>query len=75
MIKSHIRLMLIDKILLAIRDKWLERARKTIYIQQDNTKPHILNNDFIFREAATLHGFNFHLVQQRPNSPYINVLD
>ena len=46
-----------------------------MYIQQDNAKPHILDDDIVFREAATLDGFSFHLVQQPPNSPDMNVLD
>ena len=29
----------------------------------------------MFRKAATLDGFSFHLVQQPPNSPDMNVLD
>ena len=52
------------KILPAIRNKWPQVASKTIFIQQDN--------DLGFREAATLEGFGFHLVQQPPNSPDIN---
>ena len=67
--------MLIDNILPAIRQKWPEGASKTVYIQQDNAKPHILNNDPIFREAANQGGFNIHLIQQPPNSPDMNVLD
>ena len=35
----------------------------------------ILDDDLGFREAATLEGFDFHLVQQPPNSPNMNVLD
>ena len=67
--------MLSDNILTAIKEKWPEDASKTIYIQQDNAKPHILNNDPIFWEAANQDAFKIHLVQQPPNSPDINVLD
>ncbi|XP_057545870.1 uncharacterized protein LOC130824869 [Amaranthus tricolor] len=49
-----------------------EGASKIIYNQQDNAKPHILDNDPIFREAANQDGFNIHLVQQAPNSPDMN---
>ncbi|XP_057518355.1 uncharacterized protein LOC130799246 [Amaranthus tricolor] len=58
-----------------IRIKWPPHLSKTIFIQQDNAKPHILDDDEVFREVATLDGFNFHLVQQPPNSPDMNVLD
>ena len=34
-----------------------------------------LDDDVVFRETATLDGFSFHLVQQPPNSPDMNVLD
>ena len=60
--------MIVHKILPAIRSKWLAHLSKTIYIQQDNAKPHILDDDIVFREVATLDGFSFHLVQQPPNS-------
>ena len=73
--KIHIRSMLIDNILPGIREKWPESASKIIYIQQDNAKPHILDNDPIFKEVANQDGFNIHLVQQPLNSQDINVLD
>lgn len=43
--KDQTRTMLIDQVLPAIREKWPVGASKTIYIQQDNAKPHILDND------------------------------
>ncbi|XP_057529901.1 uncharacterized protein LOC130808440 [Amaranthus tricolor] len=73
--KEHTRDMIVHKILPAIRIKWPSHLSKTIFIQQDNAKPHILDDDEMFREVATLDGFNFHLVQQPPNSPDMNVLD
>ncbi|XP_057535502.1 uncharacterized protein LOC130813678 [Amaranthus tricolor] len=44
-------------------------------ITKDNAKPHILDDDEVFREVATFDGFSFHLVQQPPNSPDMNVLE
>ncbi|XP_057532895.1 uncharacterized protein LOC130810784 [Amaranthus tricolor] len=73
--KEHTRDMIVHKILPAIRLKWPSDLSETIFIQQDNAKPHILDDDEVFREVATLDGFNFHLVQQPPNSPDMNVLD
>ncbi|XP_057543296.1 uncharacterized protein LOC130821520 [Amaranthus tricolor] len=58
-----------------IRSKWPPHLSKTIFIQQDNAKPHILDDDEVFREVATLDGFSFHLVQQPPNSPDMNEFD
>ncbi|XP_057526369.1 uncharacterized protein LOC130805603 [Amaranthus tricolor] len=73
--KVHTRDMIVHNILPAIRSKWPPHLSKTIFIQQDNAKPHILDDDEVFREVATLDGFSFHLVQQPPTSPDMNVLD
>ena len=67
--------MIVHKILPAIRSKWLAGGSKTRYIQQNNAKPSILDDDLLLMEAATLDGFSFHLVQQLPISPNMNVLD
>ena len=48
---------------------------KTIYIQQDNAKPHIKSDDSEFIKVATSDGFNIILTQQPPNSPDMNVND
>ena len=50
--------MIVHKILPAIRSKWPAGESKTIYIQQDNTKPHILDDELVFREATTFDRFN-----------------
>ena len=52
--KTHIRSMLIYNILPAIREKWPQGVNKTIYIQQDNAKPHIQDKDPIFKERITV---------------------
>ncbi|XP_019170991.1 PREDICTED: uncharacterized protein LOC109166493 [Ipomoea nil] len=66
---------LIDYVLPAIRAKWPPSSSKTIFIQQDNAKPHISMNDAEFLEAAKKDGFDIHLTCQPPNSPDMNVLD
>ena len=48
---------------------------EAIFIQQDNTKPHINVNDGEFHEVASRGGLNIQLVCQPPNSPDLNVLD
>jgi hypothetical protein len=60
----------------AIQDKWPdEDVGRTIYVQQDNARPHILPNDEGFRQAVALTDLDIKLVQQPPNSPDVNVLD
>ncbi|KAK9733580.1 hypothetical protein RND81_04G076300 [Saponaria officinalis] len=66
---------LITKIIPAIKEKWPSGASKDIYIQQDNAKPHLKDNDLEFRAVADSDGFNIHLVFQPPNSPDLNIND
>ncbi|XP_042012385.1 uncharacterized protein LOC121760850 [Salvia splendens] len=66
---------LINKILPAIIAKWPDGATKVFKIQQDNARPHIKDNDPVFREAAQQSGFSISIVQQPPNSPDTNVND
>ncbi|XP_031112047.1 uncharacterized protein LOC116016020 [Ipomoea triloba] len=73
--KEVTRKWLIDYVLPAIRAKCPPSSSKTIYIQQDNARPHISMNDVEFLEAAKKDGFDIHLTCQPPNSPDMNVLD
>jgi chemotaxis protein histidine kinase CheA len=67
---------LIDKVLPAMRDAWpAEDAGQTIFVQQDNAKPHILPNDQEFQDAVSKIGMDIQLVQQPANSPDLNVND
>ncbi|XP_074317044.1 uncharacterized protein LOC141653237 [Silene latifolia] len=66
---------IIQKIIPAIKAKWPANASKTIFIQQDNARPHISDLDPDFRTAATSDGFDIHLVFQPPNSPDLNIND
>ncbi|KAL6557050.1 hypothetical protein OROHE_006926 [Orobanche hederae] len=66
---------LINQVIPAIRALWPTEASKDIIIQQDNTRPHIKDDDHDFRQAATMYGFNMSIVFQPPNSPDTNVLD
>ena len=44
---------LINKVIPAIQDKWPDDDEgATIFIQQDNAKPHVLPNDEAFLEAV-----------------------
>ncbi|XP_057775137.1 uncharacterized protein LOC130994118 [Salvia miltiorrhiza] len=65
----------IANIVPAIKAKWPANASKTIYIQQDNARPHIQDSDPDFRAVASADGFDIHLVHQPPNSPDTNIND
>nr|GMC58175.1 Transposase, Tc1-like protein [Ipomoea batatas] len=73
--KEVTRKWLVDYVLPAIRVKWPLSSSKSIFIQQDNAKPHISVNDAEFLEAAQKNGFDIRLTWQPPNSPDMNVLD
>ncbi|XP_057811740.1 uncharacterized protein LOC131025976 [Salvia miltiorrhiza] len=73
--KEVVKDCLINKIIPAIKAKWPSFASKVIYIQQDNARPHIKDNDPDFRVAASSDGFDIHLVHQPPNSPDTNIND
>ena len=64
------RKMLCEKLIPAIQDKWPdEDYRRTIFIQQDNAKPHVQPTDEIFREAVKQTDLDIRLLQEQPNSP------
>ncbi|XP_057791292.1 uncharacterized protein LOC131008429 [Salvia miltiorrhiza] len=65
----------INQMIPIIKAKWPAGLSKNIFIQQDNAKPHIKNNDPDFIAAATSDGFNIQLVCQPANSPDTNVND
>lgn len=64
-----------SQIVPSIKWIWPECLSKTIYIQQDNARPHIGNEDLDFQAVANGDGFKISLVQQPPNSPDCNVND
>ncbi|GAA0139659.1 hypothetical protein LIER_01159 [Lithospermum erythrorhizon] len=70
-----IRSCLIEKVLPAIKEKWPACNRtSTIYIQQDNARPHIDPLNAKFLEAAQRDGFDIQLTCQPSNNPGLNVL-
>ncbi|XP_074291358.1 uncharacterized protein LOC141618151 [Silene latifolia] len=73
--KQVTRECIIEQVIPAIKAKWPEGASKNIYIQQDNARPHIKNNDQAFMAVANSEGFNIQLTFQHPNSPDLNVND
>ena len=77
--KEEVMVMLIDKVLPAIREKWPRawpgKTTETIIIQQDNAKPHPTGIETNLVAALTKDGFNIVMTSQPPNSPDMNVLD
>ena len=69
--------LLINKLTPAILDKWPRRDRmsRTIYIQQDDAKNHIRENDEEFNNALMEQEIDVKLYTQTPNSPDMNLLD
>eukprot|EP00904_Undaria_pinnatifida_P012483 jgi/Undpi1/8365/HiC_scaffold_25.g10833.m1 len=68
---------LINGVIPAIKEKWPAATRRnTIYVQQDNAKPHRVNDDEDLLEACSSDGFHIQLIiNQPPNSPDTNILD
>ncbi|XP_026435503.1 uncharacterized protein LOC113333202 [Papaver somniferum] len=65
---------LINKLLPAIIQKWPHDGR-TIFIQQDNARPHIAIGDEQFCEVVRQFGLDARICFQPPNSPDLNVND
>ncbi|XP_050233509.1 uncharacterized protein LOC126681996 [Mercurialis annua] len=73
--KEVTRSYLINNLLPSIKEKWPCFGSRTIYIQQDNAKPHLNVNDAEFNRAAKMDGYEIRLRCQPPNSSDMNVLD
>ena len=74
--KDVYRPYLIQQFLPPIWEKWLEcNSITSIFIHEDNVKPHISLQDDEFSQIAIEDVFDIHLCYQPPNSPYMNVLD
>lgn len=59
--KQVIRGCFLERLLPAIREKWPSSNDRTIYIQQDNAKPHLRVDDPEFAAAAKQDGFDIRL--------------
>nr|CCA27377.1 mar1 transposase putative [Albugo laibachii Nc14] len=68
--------MLLNNVIPAIATKFPRRShRKVFYLQQDNSKPNIKEDDMLVGEAGRQLRLNLRLLCQAPNSPDFNVLD
>ncbi|KAL2935755.1 Histone-lysine N-methyltransferase SETMAR [Bienertia sinuspersici] len=65
----------IQELLPEIKQKWPKNVSTTVWIQQDNAKPHIMGDDLEFVEACKEGGLDIRLINQPPQSPDLNVLD
>jgi hypothetical protein len=62
------RMFLIEKVVPAKKEKWpRDEISYPIFIQQDNAKCHISENDKEFHDIATKDGFDIRLMCQPPN--------
>ncbi|TBU00161.1 hypothetical protein CWI36_1726p0010 [Hamiltosporidium magnivora] len=72
----HCKNMIIDNVILAIKSKFPPAyKKKTIYVQQDNAKPHFSDNDADIVALASADDWNIKFKAQPANSFYLNVLD
>ncbi|XP_057535388.1 uncharacterized protein LOC130813569 [Amaranthus tricolor] len=69
------RSMLIQQLILTILRKWPSEGPSIIFIQQDNARVHIINDDLIWQQHNRQGGLTFILTQQPPNSSDSNILD
>ena len=65
---------LIKKFLPVVKEKWPMRSAR-IWLQQDEAKSHILEDDMEFKEAVDEIGLNLTVFTQSPNSPDTNILN
>ena len=67
---------LINYVIPAIKSKWPRREKGSlIYIQQDNARPHVCEDDKDVLSVGEAGGWNIRMLCQPPNSPDFNVLD
>ena len=67
---------LCDKVIPAIQEVWPDEDEgSTIFIQQDNARPHVLPDDEGFAHVVEQTDLDIKLMQQPPNSPDMNILD
>lgn len=68
--------MIIENVIPEIKSKFPGNYKnKTIYVQQDNARPHSSDNDQDIVAAGSSDGWNIRFKSQPPNSPDLNVLD
>ncbi|TBU10197.1 hypothetical protein CWI38_1948p0010, partial [Hamiltosporidium tvaerminnensis] len=72
----HCKNMIMDNVIPAIKSKFPPAyKKKTIYVQQDNAKPHFFDNDADIVALGSADDWNIKYKAQPANSPDLNVLD
>ena len=69
------RNMLIQQLISVVLRKWPSEGPSLIFIQQDNARVHVTNDDPIWQQHIRQGGLTFILTQQTPNSPDCNIFD
>ena len=69
------RSMLIQQLIPAMLRKWPSEGPSIIFIQQDNARVHITNDDPIWQQHNRQGGLTFILIEQPLNSSDCNILD
>ncbi|KAE9290230.1 hypothetical protein PF008_g25668 [Phytophthora fragariae] len=68
--------MLINDVIPAIKEKWPQAQKGiSIRLQQDNAKPHVLENDAAVIAAGCSNGWTMYPLNQPAQSPDLNCLD
>ena len=77
MMKEVYRDLLITKLIPAIMERWPvnDRNSRKIFIQQDQAKNHICEDDKLLNAALEENGVDAELYTQSPNSPDVNLFD
>lgn len=72
----HCKNMIMENVVPAIKSKFPPTyKKKTIYVQQDNAKPHFSDNDADIVALGSADDWNIKFKAQPANSPDLNVLD
>ncbi|KAF0755098.1 hypothetical protein AaE_005082 [Aphanomyces astaci] len=69
------RVYLTEKVFPAIRETWPSGRGATIWIEQDNSRPHVSVNNPAFAAAGCVDGWNIRLCAQPVQSPNLKLLD
>lgn len=59
-----------------MKEKWpIGQRNSTLFIQQDNAKPHCKADDVVLNQACSSGGWDILLTNQPSNTPHLYVLD
>ncbi|CAM9436440.1 unnamed protein product, partial [Pylaiella littoralis] len=79
--KERYKKMMLDHVIPDIKSRFprppanASAEDKIVWIQQDNARPHLINNDPEVRAAMQVDGWDIRLINQPANSPDTNILD